>query len=141
MKQTRFFNVAERNWLVIDAKDKILGRLAVQVAKILMGKTKPIYTPNALCGDKVVVINAQHLRLTGNKELDKTYDRYSGYPSGRKEMAFKVMKGKNPTKVLYLAVKGMLPKSNLGARMLKSLRIYPEASHRQQAQQPQALSV
>ena len=141
MKTTRFFNNVEQKWVLIDAQDKVLGRLATRIAKILMGKTKPIYTPNAICGDRVVVVNARQIRLTGAKELKKVYDRYSGYPSGRREINAKALRQKNPSKILYLAVKGMLPKNNLGARMLKSLRIYPDSTHEQAAQKPEPISV
>lgn len=141
MKTTRFFQNETRKWVLIDAKDKVLGRLATRIARILTGKTKATYTPNALCGDKVVVINAKYIRVTGNKLQQKIYDRYSGYPSGRKLMSLRVLREKNPSKVLYLAVKGMLPKNNLGAKMLCCLKIYPEASHEQQAQKPEPISV
>jgi len=135
MKKTKFFNKEERKWLEIDAKDKILGRLASRIAKILQGKNKATYTPNFMCGDRVVVINAKYIKFTGNKLKGKVYDKYTGYPSGRKEMKLDVLLEKNSIKVLQSAVKGMLPKSNLGNQMLKSLYIYPE-QHKQQAQQP-----
>ncbi|MBN3039953.1 MAG: 50S ribosomal protein L13, partial [Candidatus Omnitrophica bacterium] len=128
MKKTKFFTKEKRDWVIIDAKDKVLGRLAAKIARILMGKTKATYTPNALCGDKVVVINASHVLYTGNKEKKKIYDKYSGYPSGRKVMNLSTLREKNPSKVLLLAVKGMLPKNNLGAMMFKSLKVYPESS-------------
>jgi len=141
MKTTKFFQNATRKWVLIDAKDKVLGRLATRIARILIGKTKAIYTPNSLCGDKVVVINAKYIRVTGNKVQQKIYDRYTGYPSGRKLMSLRVLQEKNPSKVIYLAVKGMLPKSNLGAKMLCCLKIYPEAVHDQQAQKPEPINV
>jgi large subunit ribosomal protein L13 len=141
MKKTKFYHDIDRKWVLIDAKDKILGRLATRIAKILMGKTKATYTPNALCGDHVVVINAKYVRVTGNKEQGKIYDKYTGYPSGRKEMTLKILREKNPSKVISLAVKGMLPKNNLGARMLKALKVYPEDTHQQSAQKPEAITV
>jgi len=141
MKKTKFFSPKEPKWVVVDAKDKVLGRLATRIARVLMGKDKPIYTPNAICGDKVVVINARHIRLTSNKFETKNYDRYSGYPSGRKDLPLKELMKKNPTRVMYLAVKGMLPKNNLGREMIKSLKIYAEAEHNQQAQQPKPVSI
>ncbi len=141
MKKTKFFNKEERKWLVIDAKDKILGRLASRIAKILQGKDKAVYSPNFLCGDRILVINAKYIRFTGNKLKDKVYDKYTGYPSGRKEMKLEVLLEKNSTKVLQSAVKGMLPKSNLGSQMLKSLYVYPEGEHKQQAQQPIKIEV
>ncbi len=141
MKTTKFFNKVERKWVVIDVKDKILGRLSIRVAKILQGKNKPTYTPNFLCGDRVVVINAKYVKFSANKRESKVYDKYTGYHNGRKEMRLKTLMEKNPSRVVYLAVKGMLPKSNLGAQMLKSLKIYPEGEHKQEAQKPQLLAV
>lgn len=141
MKKTRFFNKEERKWVLIDAKDRILGRLATRIARILQGKTKPTYTPNFLCGDRVIVINAKFIKLSANKAESKIYDKFTGFHNGRKEISFKVLAAKNPSRALYLAVKGMLPKSNLGALMLKSLKIYPEAEHKQVAQKPQTIGV
>ncbi len=141
MKKTKFFNQEERSWVLIDARDKVLGRLASRIAKILQGKNKPTYTPNFLCGDRVVVINARHVRFTANKYHQKVYDKYTGFPSGRKEMSLRVLMEKNPAKVLELAVRGMLPRNNLGSRMLKSLRIYPESEHNQKAQLPKEIKV
>ncbi len=141
MRKTKFFNKEERNWVVIDAKDRILGRLASRIAKVLQGKTKPTYTPNFLCGDRVIVINANHIRLTANKSVTKGYDKYTGYPGGRKEMSLKTLMEKNPTKALYMSVKGMLPKNNLGANMIRSLKIYPEDKHVHQAQNPKKVDV
>lgn len=133
-KKTNFFHSEKRDWVVIDAKDKVLGRLSTRVAKILMGKNKATYTPNALCGDRVVVINSRGIKLTGNKENNKIYDKYSGYPSGRKEMSIKKLMEKNPSKVLYIAVKGMVPKNWLGKMMMRGLKIYPDDKHIHQAQ-------
>lgn len=127
--------------MVIDAKDKILGRLSTRIALILTGKSKPTYSPNFLCGDKVVVINARHVKVTGNKINKKVYDKYSGYPSGRKEIVFKDLMAKDPTKILYYSVKGMLPKNYLGKEMLRSLKIYAEEKHINEAQKPQKLEV
>ncbi len=131
----------KREWLLIDAKEKTLGRLASQIAKILQGKHKPTYTPFLLSGDYVVVINARYIRLTGKKMLEKIYDKYSGYPGGRKEISLRELLNKNPSKVLYLAVKGMLPKNRLAKRMLNSLKIYPEDSHPHKAQSPKQIKV
>ncbi|MFA7677578.1 MAG: 50S ribosomal protein L13 [Candidatus Omnitrophota bacterium] len=141
MKTTRFFNQEERKWLLIDAKDKVLGRLSSRIARILQGKNKPTYTPNFLCGDKVVIINARHIKLTANKSDKKTYAKYSGYPSGHKETSFKIIMEKNPVKALQLSIKGMLPKNHLGAMMYKSLKVYPEGTHDQAAQNPLATEV
>jgi large subunit ribosomal protein L13 len=140
-KKTKFFNKVERKWVLIDAKDKVLGRLSTRIAKILQGKTKPTYSPNFLCGDKVVVVNAKHIKVTGAKMEHKIYDKYSGYPSGIKEINLKTLQEKNPSRVLYSAVRGMLPKTFLGKRMLRSLKIYPDEKHEQQAQQPVKLEV
>ena len=126
---------------MVDAKDQVLGRLATRIALVLQGKHKPIFTPNAICGDKVVVINARYVKLTADKYNTKVYDRYSGYPSGLKNMSLKDLMKKNPTKVLYTAVKGMLPKNNLGREMIKSLKVYPENQHMQQAQKPELINL
>lgn len=141
MKKTQFFNKVERKWVLIDAKDKVLGRLSTRIAKILQGKTKATYSPNFLCGDKVVVINAKHLKFTGNKFEDKIYDKYSGYPGGIKEINLKTLQAKNPSRVLYNAVKGMLPKTMLAKRMIRGLKVYAEDKHEQEAQNPIKLEV
>ncbi len=141
MKKTQFFNNSERKWVLIDAKDKVLGRLSTRIARILQGKTKATYSPNFLCGDKVIVINAKHIKITGNKLEDKNYDKYSGYPGGIKEISMKRMQEKNPSRVLYCAVKGMLPKSLLAKRMIRGLKIYPEDKYEQIAQQPTKIEV
>ena len=127
--------------MLVDAKDKVLGRLSTRIARILQGKNKPSYSPNFLCGDRVIVINVKHVKISANKGESKIYDKYTGFHSGRKEMRFKILMEKNPSRILYLAVKGMLPKSNLGAQMLRSLRIYPEGEHKQLAQKPQPLNI
>ncbi|MCK9572869.1 MAG: 50S ribosomal protein L13 [Candidatus Omnitrophica bacterium] len=141
MKKTQFFNKVERKWILIDAKDMVLGRLSTRIAKILQGKTKATYTPNFLCGDKVIVINAKHIKITGNKLENKNYDRYSGYPGGIKEISLKRLQEKNPSRVLYCAVRGMLPKTLLAKRMIRGLKIYAEDKHDQEAQQPVKLEV
>lgn len=140
MKKTKFFNNIERKWVLIDAKDKVLGRLSAQIANILQGKNKPTYSPNFLTGDRIIVVNAKHVRLTANKSDQKVYDKYTGYPSGRKEISFKILMDKNPEKALALAVKGMLPKNNLGVQMFKSLKIYAEDQHSHQAQKPEKVN-
>ena len=131
----------KREWLLIDAKDKTLGRLASRIALILQGKHKPVYTPFVLSGDYVVVINARHIRLSGNKAEKKTYAKYTGFPSGRKVITFKDLFAKDPTRILYLAVKGMLPNNNLAKDMIGSLKIYPDAEHRQVGQKPRSIEV
>ncbi|MCK4916808.1 MAG: 50S ribosomal protein L13 [Candidatus Omnitrophica bacterium] len=140
-KTTKFFNNEERNWVLIDAKDRILGRLATRIAIILQGKNKATYTPNFLCGDRVIVINAKHIKVTGTKNETKIYDKYTGYNSGRKEMVYKVMKEKNPELILKMAVKGMLPRNNLGRQMIRALKINAEAEHGQEAQMPKIITV
>ena len=141
MKKTQFFNKVERKWVLIDAKDKVLGRLSTRIAKILQGKTKATYSPNFLCGDKVIVINAKHVKITGNKLENKNYDRYSGYPGGIKEISLKRLQEKNPSRVLYSAVRGMLPKTLLAKRMIRGLKIYAEDKYEQEAQQPTKIEV
>ena len=141
MKKTQFFNKVERKWVLVDAKDKVLGRLSTRIAKILQGKTKATYSPNFLCGDKVIVINAKHIKITGNKLENKNYDRYSGYPGGIKEISLKRLQEKNPSRVLYCAIRGMLPKTLLAKRMIRGLKIYPEDKHGQEAQQPTKIEV
>jgi large subunit ribosomal protein L13 len=130
-----------REWYLIDATDKVLGRLAVEIAKRLRGKHKPIYTPHIDTGDFVVVVNAEKIRVTGNKAEDKIYYRHSGYPGGLYETNFRTMHARFPNRPLELAVKGMLPKGPLGYAMLKKLKVYRGAQHPHTAQQPQALNV
>lgn len=124
----------ERKWHVIDASGQTLGRLAAQVAKLLMGKHKPLYVPYLDTGDYVIVINAAKVRVTGKKATEKIYYRHSGYPGGLKAMTFKEMLAKHPTRVIEHAVKGMLPDTDLGRRMLKKLKVYAGENHPHQAQ-------
>jgi large subunit ribosomal protein L13 len=124
----------EREWWVIDAKDKTLGRIATQVANLLMGKHKPMYAPHIDTGDYVVVINAAKVRVTGKKTEQKIYYRHSGYPGGLKSQRFEELFGKNPSRVMELAVKGMLPHNTLGRAMFKKLKVYPGNEHPHQAQ-------
>ncbi len=124
----------KRQWHVIDASDKVLGRLATQVASLLMGKHKPIFTPNLDTGDNVVVINAVKVRVTGNKTKQKVYYRHSGYSGGLKSITLERMMQTNPTRVIEYAVKGMLPHNRLGASMLKKLRVYTGDTHPHLAQ-------
>lgn len=126
-------------WYLIDASDKILGRLATRIATILMGKHKPEYTPNLICGDFVVVINADKVKLTGKKTEQKFYQRYSGFPSGRKIIPFKIMLQKKPTEIIRHAVKGMLPKTKLHKDTINRLKIYAQASHPHHAQKPEEI--
>lgn len=131
----------KRSWYIVDAKDKILGRLATRVARILLGKHKAIYTPNIDCGDHVIVINASAIRVTGKKLKDKVYLRYSGYPSGQKSVTLEAMLKKRPTKVVDLAVERMLPSSPLGRKMFRKLKVYAEEQHPHKPQNPISLEV
>jgi large subunit ribosomal protein L13 len=124
----------EREWWVIDAADKTLGRIATQVASLLMGKHKPIYAPHIDTGDYVVVINAAKVKVTGEKAEQKIYYRHSGYPGGLKSQRFEELFGKDPSRVIEIAVKGMLPHNRLGRAMLKKLKVYPGNEHPHQAQ-------
>lgn len=140
-KKTKFYTKLERKWVLVDAKKQVCGRLATRIALRLIGKYKATYTPNALCGDRVVVINARHVTFTGNKADKKIYDKYTGYSSGRKEMSLKKLMEKNPSKALYLAIKGMIPKGARGRLIMKDLKIYPDQEHKQIAQQPQLITL
>lgn len=126
----------KRDWLLVDASDKTLGRLASEIATRLRGKHKPIYTPHVDTGDYIVVVNAEKVRATGNKELAKTYYRHSGYPGGLKETTLQKMRESRPERVLELAVKGMLPKNALGRAMFKKLKVYAGDDHPHTSQQP-----
>ena len=126
----------DRKWFIVDASGKVLGRLASRIARILQGKTKPTYTPNADCGDFVVVTNAHKVKLTGTKLDTKEYQTFSGYPSGQKTKTAKEMLAKRPEEVIRLAVRRMLPKSRLGRRMLLKLKLHKELpAHGYKAQQ------
>jgi len=131
----------KRDWLLVDGSDKILGRVASQIALRLRGKHKPEYTPHVDTGDFIVVVNAAKLRVTGNKAEGKVYYRHSGYPGGVYETNFSKMQQRFPGRALQLAVKGMLPKGPLGYAMIKKLKIYADAEHPHTAQQPKALEV
>jgi large subunit ribosomal protein L13 len=124
----------KRQWHVIDASDKVLGRLATQAAGLLMGKHKPIFSPNLDNGDFVVIINANKVRVTSNKAGQKLYYRHSGYPGGLKSISLENMLQTNPTRVIEHAVKGMLPHNRLGAKMMKKLRVYAGEAHPHLAQ-------
>ena len=130
-----------REWYVVDAQGKILGRLASEIAKILRGKHKPIYVPHLDCGDYVIVVNAEKVRVTGKKLDQKFYYRHSGYPGGLKSINLRDQLQKHPTRVLEAAVRGMLPKNRLGRAMIKKLKVYAGGSHPHQAQQPKALEL
>jgi len=130
-----------RDWYVVDASDKVLGRLAAELAHRLRGKHKPEFTPHVDTGDYIVVVNASRLRVTGNKATDKKYYRHTGYPGGIRETNFEKMQAKHPGRVLEKAVKGMLPKGPLGYAMIKKLKVYADATHPHTAQQPKALEI
>lgn len=130
-----------QEWHCVDATDKVLGRMAVRIATILMGKHKPEYTPHVDTGDFVIVTNAEKVRTTGAKLTQKTYDRYSRYPSGRKVTTLKDMLAQHPDRVIRLAVRRMLPKSKMGAKMLSKLKIYRGPEHDHHAQRPQTLEL
>jgi large subunit ribosomal protein L13 len=132
---------AKHDWYVVDAAGKTLGRLATQIASRLRGKHKPIYTPHVDTGDFIVVVNAEKVRLTGNKLEDKKYYRYTGYPGGLREQNAGDLLKKKPTNLLQFAVKGMLPKNSLGRAMFKKLKVYTGASHPHEAQKPQTLEL
>jgi large subunit ribosomal protein L13 len=131
----------ERKWYVVDAKDKILGRLASKVAVILRGKHKPIFTPHIDTGDGVIVINASKIRVTGRKLKQKVYRRYSGYPGGLREVTLETMLDKKPTTVIKLAVQRMLPGGPLGRDLIKKLKIYADEKHTHAAQNPIVLEI
>jgi large subunit ribosomal protein L13 len=131
----------QRDWFVVDATDRVLGRLASQIALRLRGKHKAIYTPHVDTGDFIVVVNAEKIRVTGNKGEDKMYYRHSGYPGGIYETNFNKMRARHPARVLEKAVKGMLPKGPLGYAMLKKMKVYAGAEHPHAAQQPKPLEI
>lgn len=131
----------QRKWYVVDAEGKTLGRLATTVASTLRGKHKPTYTPHVDTGDFVVVINAEKIKVTGNKETQKVYYRHSNYPGGLKATTLKDMRKRFPDRIIENAVKGMLPTSNLGRQQLKKLKIYAGTSHPHEAQNPTMLDL
>lgn len=130
-----------KKWYVVDATDKPVGRLAVDIARVLIGKNKPTYTPHVDTGDFVIVINAEKVLLTGNKLEDKIYRRHSGYPGNLKEIKAKEMISNHPERLIELTVKGMMPKNVLGRHMLKKLKVYRGSEHPHIAQRPEPLSV
>ncbi len=132
-------STVEKKWVVIDAEGQILGRLSSRIAIILRGKHKPYYTPHVDCGDNVIVINAEKIRLTGKKMEQKVYLRHTGYPGGQRSVPVRIMLNKAPERVLMEAVKGMLPKTRLGKVQLTNVRIYKGATHPHDAQTPTTL--
>lgn len=127
----------ERKWYVIDAEDKTLGKIASEVASILRGKKKPIYTPHVDTGDYVIVIHAEKVRVTGKKEEQKIYKSHSGYPGGLKETTLRELRAKKPEEIIRHAVKGMMPKGKLGRQMFKKLKVYAGPEHPHTAQNPE----
>lgn len=131
----------KRNWFVVDANNKVLGRLAADIAHRLRGKHKPEFTPHVDTGDYIVVVNAEKVALTGNKINNKKYYRHTGHPGGIKETSFKEMIEKYPTRVIETAVRGMLPRNKLGRAMFSKLKVYAGEQHEHQAQQPKTLNL
>jgi large subunit ribosomal protein L13 len=131
----------DQKWVVVDATDAILGRMASKIAPILMGKHKPTYTPHVDTGDFVIVLNAEKIRVTGKKAEQKEYDYYTHFPGGHKYVSFAEMMEKSPDKVIQLAVRRMLPKNKLGRVMLKKLKVYKGGEHDHQAQKPEPIEL
>ena len=130
-----------KEWVLVDAKNEVLGRLASQVAKMIRGKHKPSYTPHIDCGDNVIVINADQIRLTGKKWSDKEYVHYTGYPGGKRTRTPKDLMEKDPTKIVEKAVHGMLPKNRLGNKLQKNLFVYAGEEHPHEAQKPKTVNL
>ncbi|WP_257658283.1 50S ribosomal protein L13 [Parapedobacter lycopersici] len=128
-----------KQWIVVDAEGEILGRLSSQIAKVIRGKHKPSYTPHVDCGDNVIVINADKVRLTGNKLDDKVYQRYTGYPGGQRFESPKQLLAKHPHRIVEKAVRGMLPKNRLGRALFKNLYVYAGSEHPHAAQNPKTV--
>jgi large subunit ribosomal protein L13 len=131
----------ERDWYIVDAKDKVLGRLASEISMILRGKRKPIFTPHMDTGDFVIVVNAEKVKLTGKKLTDKKYYSHTGYPGGLKETTAGKLLNEKPERVLISAVRGMLPKNRLGRQLIKKLKIYSGPEHPHTAQNPKVLNI
>jgi len=130
-----------KEWVVIDAADQTLGRLASKVAKLLRGKYKPNFTPHVDCGDNVIIVNAEKIRLTGNKWQNKEYIRHTGYPGGQRKQTANDILAKAPEKLVEKAVKGMLPKSRLGSKLFKNLHVFVGAEHNMEAQKPKVINL
>jgi large subunit ribosomal protein L13 len=131
----------EQKWLLVDADGAVLGRMAAKIAPMLMGKTKPTYTPHVDTGDYVVVVNAEKIRLTGKKADTKEYDYYTHHPGGHKYVSFAEMMKRKPERVVELAIKRMLPKNRLGRKMFKKLKVYRGSEHEHQAQKPEKIEL
>lgn len=131
----------EHQWYLVDAADKTLGRLASEVARRLRGKHKPVYTPHVDTGDYIIIVNAERVKVTGNKRTDKMYHTHSGYPGGIKSISFDKLLEKKPEEIIRRAVKGMLPKGPLGRAMFRKLKVYTGPQHNHAAQQPEPLQI
>lgn len=131
----------QKEWIVVDATDQILGRLSSKIALVLRGKHKPGYTPHVDCGDNVIVINAEKVRLTGNKMKGKVYIRHTGYPGGQRFTTAEELMTKHPARMVEKAVKGMLPKNSLGAKLFTNLHVFVGAEHNMVAQQPKVINL
>lgn len=134
-------NTVTKEWLLVNAENQTLGRMASEVAKLLRGKHKPNFTPHVDCGDNVVIINAEKIRLTGNKWNAKQYIRHSGYPGGQSSLTAKELMDRKPTAMVEKAVKGMLPKNKLGAELFRNLYVYEGEEHEQKAQKPKEIKL
>ncbi|MEM6803741.1 MAG: 50S ribosomal protein L13 [Bacteroidota bacterium] len=134
-------STVEKTWWVVDVEGKVLGRAASEIAKVLRGKHKPSYTPHVDCGDNVIVINADKIRLTGTKWDDKQYIRHTGYPGGQRVLTAKELMAKHPIRMVEKAVKGMLPKNRLGSTLYKNMRVYAGTEHPHDAQEPKVLEI
>lgn len=132
---------AQKEWVVVDATDMVLGRMGSKVAKLLRGKYKPSFTPHVDCGDNVIIVNASKVKLTGNKWTDRIYLRHTGYPGGQREITPEKMMEKSPERLIKKVVKGMLPKNRLGAKLLGNLYVFEGAEHNMQAQQPKVIDL
>lgn len=140
-KKVKTQKMEERVWYLIDAKNKVLGRIATRIAIILMGKNKPAWQPNLDIGDNIIIINAAKIYVSGRKEEQKMYYRYSGYPGGLRVETLKKLRERKPEDIIYHAVSGMLPKNRLGHAMLRKLFVYPQDNHPHEAQNPQNLEM
>jgi len=134
-------NTVQKEWVIVDAKDEILGRLAARVAMILRGKHKPSFTPNVDCGDNVIVINAEKVKLTGNKLTDREYVRHTGYPGGQRTETVESLLKRKPIAVIERSVKGMLPKNRLGSALFRNLHVFEGENHPHEAQQPKKIDL
>ncbi len=130
-----------KEWVLVDAENEVLGRLASKVAMLLRGKLKPNFTPHVDCGDNVVIINAEKVRLTGNKMAQKEYIRHTGYPGGQRTVSAEQLMKKNPIAVVEKAVKGMLPKNRLGSKLFRNMFVYAGAEHKHEAQKPRKINL